>query len=73
MDVINNHKLYYTSDQNVLNISNLRQLSSYQKKEWTVSLLILLQLQYIGLKYLCHILEEVYIKQHDFTQFTNNK
>ncbi|ETB63235.1 hypothetical protein YYC_00074 [Plasmodium yoelii 17X] len=33
MDVTNNHKLYYTSDQNVLNISNLRQLSSYQKKE----------------------------------------
>ncbi|EAA16952.1 hypothetical protein [Plasmodium yoelii yoelii] len=33
MDVINNHKLYYASDQNVLNISNLRQLSSYQKKE----------------------------------------
>ncbi|EAA15511.1 hypothetical protein [Plasmodium yoelii yoelii] len=37
MDVINNHKfkhkLYYTSDQNVLNISNLRQLISYQKKE----------------------------------------
>ncbi|EAA19195.1 hypothetical protein [Plasmodium yoelii yoelii] len=32
MDVTNNHKLYYTSDHNVLNISNLRQLSSYQKK-----------------------------------------
>ncbi|EAA17133.1 hypothetical protein [Plasmodium yoelii yoelii] len=37
MDLINNHKfkhkLYYKSDQNVLNISNLKQFSSYQKKE----------------------------------------
>ncbi|EAA19024.1 hypothetical protein [Plasmodium yoelii yoelii] len=33
MDVINNHKLHYRYDQNVLNISNLRQLISYQKQE----------------------------------------
>ncbi|ETB63496.1 hypothetical protein YYC_00055 [Plasmodium yoelii 17X] len=33
MDVINNHKLYYASDQNVLNIYNLRQFISYQKQE----------------------------------------
>ncbi|ETB58569.1 hypothetical protein YYC_03851 [Plasmodium yoelii 17X] len=30
MDVTNNHKLYYTSDQNVLNVSNLRQCKKFQ-------------------------------------------
>ncbi|ETB57395.1 hypothetical protein YYC_04295 [Plasmodium yoelii 17X] len=66
MDVTNNHKLYYTSDQNVLNISNLRQLSSYQKRNRP-------PLLYIGLKYLRRIFGELYIKQHAFTQFTNQK